>query len=130
MLYVRSCPPLSSGRSLPGLTQSIFTIRLPLPADSFVGWTAVRAAHFVQINEIDDCLAGLQQAAELVAVYPSCHHDHFGFSYDFRQVVAQHLAEMRNLFLNILTIRSDKSAHRYVFVPDKELAALAQEAFC
>src|SRR5258705_1130395 len=119
MLYVRSCPPLSSGRSLPGLTQSIFTIRLPLPADSFVSRTAIRAANSVEIDEVDHFLVRSQPAAQFLAVHPRRHHDHFGFADHLRPIVAQNLAEMRNFFFDVLAIRSDQAAHGDVFVPDE-----------
>src|SRR5258706_13293421 len=56
--------------------------RLPLPADSFVGRTAVRASNLVQVDQIDHFLAGLQHAAKLVPVNACCDDNHFGLAYD------------------------------------------------
>src|SRR5438270_12929841 len=106
MLYVRSFPPVSSGSSLPALTQRIFTASR-LPANSRV-FACADAASFFQVHQVDDNLFRAQSLAQSLFIDSASSDDHnLGVLDRPRQVRRKQATDARNHVFDVLAVGSE-----------------------
>src|SRR3989475_12434557 len=100
--------------------------RYILPADSLVLATGGKAAHLLQVNQVDHDVLCPQVALQWILIYAARanYHD-LGFLEHLHQIAGQKRADMRNDFFYVLTIGTDQASYGDIIVPDLDLAAFS-----
>src|SRR5215469_18118227 len=126
MLNDRILPPVSTGHNFPALTQSMFIDRLP--AEPLVGFAGRGTAGFFQVHQIDDDMLGAEMGLQFLAVdSASANNDDFRFLQHLLEIGGEQRSDVRDDFFDVLAVRTDQPAKRYIVIPDLQLAALSNE---
>src|SRR5258707_2270674 len=124
MLKERILPPVSTGSSLPALTQRI---RKSLPANTFIV-VECGPSRFLQIHQVDDNVIGAQMPLQLVPRDAArADDDHFTVLQDLCEITFEQRPYMRNRLLNIFPIGPDETTERHVIVPDLDFSSFTQQ---
>src|SRR5579859_3131939 len=124
MLYERIFPPVSTGSSLPALTQRMRTL---LPANPFILGACWPPGGF-QIHQIQNDLARTQVLLQLVSRdTPGRNNDDLGILQNLAEIVLEQQTDVRNRLFNVFAIGADKPPQGYVVIPDFDVASFAQQ---
>src|SRR5580700_5298342 len=98
------------------------------PADALIGSRFIRAIGAIQINQIQNNLIWLQVLREQFLFNRFVANDyHFSASHHLLKIGGKQRSDVRNYFLDVLTIGTREMSNRNILIPDSHLTALSEQ---